>query len=91
MRTNVDIINEEKTWIFDHAPLGVLVELFKERGISIPLDKVKDRSYLTFWVEQAVEPYVHEPSPTDTYQYYAPAYIAKMHERWKVKEWENYD
>lgn len=67
MRTNVNIINEEKTWIFDHAPLGVLVEILTERRISIPLDKIKDRSYLIFNIEAAIEPYVYESAPTDTY------------------------
>ena len=91
MRSDVEIINQEKTWIFDHAPIGVLVELLTERCIKIPLDKIEDRSYLIFIAENGFEHYVREATPTDTFRYYAPAYITSMYDRWKVKDWKKYE
>lgn len=91
MLTDVDVINREKSWIFDNCPVPRLLEFLEERGIQVPLDKKADRGYLVFWIEQAVECFVREPSPTETFGYHAPAYIEQMWSRWKVKDWKNYE
>ncbi len=91
MLSDVDVINREKTWIFENCPISRMLEFLEERGVQVPLDKKADRGYLVFWIEQGVEQYVSEPAPMDTFDYYAPAYIEEMWARWKVKDWENYD
>lgn len=73
-------INREKSKIFETVPLPVLTK-FYELHFG-PAKEGADRDYLLFWIEQGVEPFVKEPTPTETWQWNPDGYIARLWSRW---------
>lgn len=85
MKSDVDLINERKTWIFKNAPLWKLEKMLTQRGITVSERDKENRELLVFWCEQGFESYVKEFSVMDGKRYDSEAYIRELHQRWGFK------